>query len=43
MISFFKGVKQVFAVATKEAINPENCEKLQWLFGEAQQLNSFVC
>ncbi len=40
MISFFKGVKQVFAVATEEAINPGNCEKLQWLFGEAQKLNT---
>lgn len=40
MISFFKGVKQVFAVDTEEAINPGNCEKLQWLFGEAQKLNT---
>ena len=40
MISFFKGAKQVFAVATKETISQENCEKLQWLFGEAEQLNS---
>ena len=40
MISFFKGANQVFAVATKETISQENCEKLQWLFGEAEQLNS---
>ena len=35
MISFFKGTNQVFAVATKETISHENCEKLQWLFGDA--------
>ena len=40
MISFFKGANQVFAVATKETISKENCEKLQWLFGEAEQVNS---
>ena len=40
MISFFKGANQVFALATKEPISPENCEKLQWLFGDAEQLNS---
>ena len=40
MISFFKGTNQVFAVATKETISQENCEKLQWLFGDAEQINS---
>ena len=40
MISFFKGANQVFALATKETISQENCEKLQWLFGDAEQLNS---
>jgi phosphoribosylformylglycinamidine synthase len=40
MISFFKGANQVFAVATKETISPENCEKLQWLFGDAEQIKS---
>jgi len=40
MISFFKGANQVFAVATKETISQENCEKLQWLFGDAEQLNA---
>ena len=40
MISFFKGANQVFAVATKEIISQENCEKLIWLFGDAQQINS---
>ena len=40
MISFFKGANQVFAVATKEIISQENCEKLQWLFGDAEQLNA---
>ena len=40
MISFFKGANQVFAVATKETISPENCEKLQWLFGDAEQINA---
>lgn len=40
MISFFKGSNQVFAVATKETISQENCEKLQWLFGDAEKINS---
>ena len=40
MISFFKGSNQVFAVATKEIISQENCEKLQWLFGNAEKINS---
>ena len=40
MISFFKGANQVFAVATKEIISRESCEKLQWLFGDAEQLNA---
>ena len=40
MISFFKADNQVFAVATKERISPENCEKLRWLFGEANQVSS---
>ena len=40
MISFFKGANQVFAVATKEIISQENCEKLIWLFGDAEQINS---
>ncbi|MDG1849968.1 MAG: phosphoribosylformylglycinamidine synthase [Flavobacteriales bacterium] len=40
MISFFKGANQVFALATKEIISQENCEKLQWLFGDAEQLNA---
>ena len=40
MISFFKGTNQVFAVATKETISQENCEKLQWLFGDAEKFNS---
>jgi phosphoribosylformylglycinamidine synthase len=40
MISFFKANNQVFAVATKERISPENCEKLRWLFGEANQVSS---
>ena len=40
MISFFKGTNQVFAVATKETISQKNCEKLQWLFGNAEQINS---
>ena len=38
MISFFKGTNQIFALATKEAISSENCEKLHWLFGNAAQL-----
>ena len=40
MISFFKGTNQVFAVATKETISQENCKKLQWLFGDAEKINS---
>ena len=40
MISFFKGANQVYAVATKEIISQENCEKLIWLFGDAEQINS---
>ncbi len=40
MILFFKGANQVFALATKETISQENCEKLQWLFGSAKQINS---
>jgi len=40
MISFFKGANQVFAVATKETISPENTEKLQWLFGDALPIDT---
>jgi phosphoribosylformylglycinamidine synthase len=40
MISFFKGANQVFAVATKEIISPENTEKLQWLFGDALPIDT---
>lgn len=40
MISFFKGANQVFAVATKEIISPESIEKLQWLFGDAELINT---
>ena len=40
MISFFKGTNQVFAVATKETISQKNCEKLKWLFGDAEKINS---
>lgn len=40
MISFFKGANQVYAVATKEIISQENCKKLQWLFGDAEKINS---
>ena len=40
MILFFKGANQVFAIATKETISQENCEKLQWLFGNAEKINS---
>ena len=40
MISFFKGTNQIFAVATKETISQENCEKLQWLFGDIEKINS---
>ena len=39
MISFFKGANQIFAVATKETISQKNSEKLQWLFGDAEQIN----
>ena len=42
MISFFKGTNQIFAVATKETISHKNSEKLQWLFGDAKQINSEV-
>ena len=40
MISFFKGANQVFAVATKDSISQENCIKLQWLFGDAEQIKA---
>ena len=39
MISFFKE-QTVFAAVNKETISQENCEKLQWLFGDAEQINS---
>jgi phosphoribosylformylglycinamidine synthase len=41
MIFFFENKKNtVYAVQTSQAISPENIEKLNWLFGEAQHINA---
>ncbi|MFI2742215.1 phosphoribosylformylglycinamidine synthase [Zhouia sp. PK063] len=40
MILFFGDVKQkVFAVQVKQELSSENIQKLQWLFGDAAQIN----